>query len=266
MSTLKSWLTRLTVDQWRALEAEYTPKEPPSEEDRWKVLGLYFLFAIILVLTMYGSRGRQPFHTFFPAIVDHPDEKLYRRLWWAWSLVGLYLVPSLLYTKFVLKMKLRDLGLSTDGLLRHAPLYLGIFAVILPFAWLASGTDGFQTMYPFVPYAGRDWTTLIVWELSYAAQFFALELLFRGVLVFGPARVLGPWGIVVMTLPYMAIHFRKPFAECLGSIFAGSGLGVIAMRTRSVYLGMVIHIGVAWSMDAMVLWRRGDLPRLLGLD
>ncbi len=43
---------------------------------------------------------------------------------------------------------------------------------------------------------------------------------------------------------------------------AGLALGMVALHTRSIYAGMVIHIAVAWSMDLLALFHRGELARL----
>ena len=54
------------------------------------------------------------------------------------------------------------------------------------------------------------------------------------------------------------IHYGKPMPETLGAIGAGIILGTIAMRTKSIWGGMLIHIGVAMTMDVLAL--RGCPP------
>ena len=48
-----------------------------------------------------------------------------------------------------------------------------------------------------------------------------------------------------MIVPYCMIHYGKPMPETLGAIVAGLILGTLAMRTRSIWGGVLIHIGVA---------------------
>ncbi len=57
-----------------------------------------------------------------------------------------------------------------------------------------------------------------------------------------------------MTIPYCMIHFGKPMPEALGAIGAGVVLGLLSLKTRSIWLGAAIHIGVAWTMDALAIW------------
>jgi membrane protease YdiL (CAAX protease family) len=67
-----------------------------------------------------------------------------------------------------------------------------------------------------------------------------------------------------MVVPYCMLHFQKPGLESVGSIIAGGTLAIVALRTRSIFAGMAIHIAVAWTMDWLALWHRGELQKLLG--
>jgi membrane protease YdiL (CAAX protease family) len=90
-------------------------------------------------------------------------------------------------------------------------------------------------------------------------QFFALEFFFRGFMVHGLKDKMGVYSIAAMVVPYCMIHFTKPLPECVGSLFAGLILGLLSLRTGSVWLGALIHIAVALSMDWLSLWHRGFL-------
>jgi hypothetical protein len=45
------------------------------------------------------------------------------------------------------------------------------------------------------------------------------------------------------------LHFGKPMGEAVSSIFGGFILGVIALYSRSILGGVIIHLGVAWLME-----------------
>jgi hypothetical protein len=47
--------------------------------------------------------------------------------------------------------------------------------------------------------------------------------------------------------------------ETLGAIFAGIALGTLSLFTRSIWLGVAIHVSVAVSMDLISLWLAGKL-------
>jgi membrane protease YdiL (CAAX protease family) len=192
--------------------------------------------------------------------------RFYKDLWWCWTVIAAYSVVPGLYSRYVLKLSPSELGLNARGFLQHIWLYVGLFLLVFPFVFGVSGTEVFQDKYPLFDSrsnADEDLGLFLVWEVSYGLQFVALEFFFRGVLLFAAVRIIGPWAIPVMVIPYMMIHFGKPAAETVGAIFAGATLGLIALRTRSIYAGMAIHICVAYSMDLLSMWRKGKLWDLL---
>ncbi|SVD64640.1 uncharacterized protein METZ01_LOCUS417494, partial [marine metagenome] len=40
--------------------------------------------------------------------------------------------------------------------------------------------------------------------------------------------------------------------------------GMVALKTRSIYAGMILHITVAWLMEFLALYHKGDWARLMG--
>jgi len=90
----------------------------------------------------------------------------------------------------------------------------------------------------------------MIFELLYGADFLNVELLFRGFFVVGMAQILGKHAVMPMVIIYCFLHFGKPAGEAISSIFGGYILGIIALNTRSVWGGIIIHVGVAWMMEA----------------
>jgi len=176
---------------------------------------------------------------------------------WALLSFGAYMAVPGLLTIFVLRLRLRDVGLTARGIHRHLPLYLLLYLCVLPLVWLASKDPEFLSTYPFADSAREGLRELIVWELLYGLQFLALEFFFRGFMLFGLEKRFGWNAIVVMTLPYCMLHFHKPMPESLGAIGAGLVLGVVALRTRSILGGVIIHWAVAITMDVMAIVNSG---------
>src|SRR5437879_11122927 len=87
-----------------------------------------------------------------------------------------------------------------------------MFGVMLPILFVISQNDRFQATYPFYKIATGQplWPRFWVWELSYGLQFIGLEFFFRGFMVHGTKHRFGFYAILVMTVPYCMIHFRKP--------------------------------------------------------
>ena len=253
------WLRALTLDAWARLLHDNPPDASPEVRETYKVLGIYLVACLVLWFNRYVA-----WDSFDLVSGDwasaHP--KYFNRLWWAMVVSFGYFVPPALYVKLVLRHRLRDYGFSARGLLHHLPLYFFFFGCVFPFVVLLSDSPHFLRTYPLAKQAGSAWGMLLGWELIYALQFVTLEFFFRGFLIFGPRKQLGVWVVPIMCLPYLMLHFQKPELEAFGSIIAGLALGMVALHTRSIYAGMVIHIAVAWSMDLLALFHRGELARL----
>jgi len=61
--------------------------------------------------------------------------------------------------------------------------------------------------------------------------------------------VLGRGAVLTMVVTYCFLHFGKPLGESISSIFGGFILGVVAYETRSIWGGVILHMGIAWMMD-----------------
>jgi hypothetical protein len=100
----------------------------------------------------------------------------------------------------------------------------------------------------------------VVYELAYGWDFIATELVFRGLLVVGVASVAGRRALLPMVVTYAFLHFGKPLGETIGSVFGGYILGVLALRTQSIWGGIAIHLGVAWLMEVAAFLQIGLRP------
>ena len=69
----------------------------------------------------------------------------------------------------------------------------------------------------------------------------------------GMGQVMGRLAVWVAMVPYCMIHYHKPLPEALAAIVAGLVLGEVAQRTQSIAGGVIVHIGVALTMDMLVL-------------
>jgi membrane protease YdiL (CAAX protease family) len=133
-------------------------------------------------------------------------------------------------------------------------------AIVLPAMLLVARQPDFGAYYPFYKTASRSWFDFLAWEAMYFAQFFALEMFFRGFWLGALRRSLGSGAIFAMIVPYCMIHYGKPFLEANGAIIAGMALGSLSMKTKSIYQGFLVHITVAGLMDWLALSHRHALP------
>jgi len=115
------------------------------------------------------------------------------------------------------------------------PVCLAAMAVIL---------YGVGKMPEFRSYYHRyaiDWSRLL---LDAALYMFAWEFLFRGYMLFGLEKSIGKSAIFVQAIPFVLLHFGKPFLETLACIPGGFILGYVAYRTRSFLPCFIIHFGI----------------------
>lgn len=102
-----------------------------------------------------------------------------------------------------------------------------------------------------------EWVAVLVFQVAYGFDFISTEYFFRGFLVIGLYRYLGPHVLLPMAASYAVLHFGKPAAEAFSSIFGGYILGVIALHHKSIWGGVTVHVGLAWMMEMAGYLMRG---------
>jgi hypothetical protein len=138
--------------------------------------------------------------------------------------------------------------------------YFIMLAIMIPFIGLASFLPGFLNQYPMYnsgnslhPYPQPEFLFAGIYEIGYALNFISVELFFRGFLVVGLMQFAGRKVVLAMAASYCFLHFGKPSGEAISSIFGGYILGVIAYETKSIWGGVIIHIGIAWAMELVAI-------------
>lgn len=210
--------------------------------------------AAILSNTRFASIGNE-------AAVP-TNNNLYGLIWWVFVSMMFYFVVPALFVKTIQKRKLSEIGLAMSIEKGFFRLLVLCIAIMLPLVYWMSLTGSFATKYPFLQvYNGAPYlsSTLLVWEIVYFIQFFGLEFFFRGFLVHSLKPSLGFYSIFAMMVPYCMIHFQKPMAETFSAIFAGIFLGWISYKNGSIWLGLVLHCTVAFTMDVLALNAKGLL-------
>jgi uncharacterized protein len=187
---------------------------------------------------------------------------LYGLVWWVFVSVFFYFVVPAIWVRFVQRRSLSEIGLKFQIEEGFWKLLAVCVSIMLPLVYAMSLTASFSEKYPFLRFYTADaplGSVLLIWELVYFLQFFGLEFFFRGFLVHSLKPSLGIYSIFVMTVPYAMIHFQKPMPETFAAIFAGIFLGWLSYRKGSIWLGLILHCVVAFSMDILALYQKGLL-------
>ena len=145
-------------------------------------------------------------------------------------------------------------GLTKKGL--NWKPYLLMLLIMVPLIAAASTQPDFLAVYPKLKSIGGvynatgiSWWHKLLFELSYGSDFISIELFFRGFLILAFIKWVGKDAILPMACFYCTIHFGKPLGECISSYFGGIILGVVVYHTRSIYGGLLVHLGIAWLME-----------------
>lgn len=181
-------------------------------------------------------------------------------LWWTLCHFLTFIVLPFLVIVFGFKQSVLDFGWRWNQVSEHWRGYLLLLSPILVFVVMVSFGEDFVNHYPFYDNAGRSWLDFLLWELLYMSQFVFLEFFFRGFMLNALRPAIGANAIWVMCVPYMMIHLPKLALEATGAILFGLFLGILALQSRSIWGGVLVHAGVALSMDIAALVRKQELP------
>lgn len=133
-------------------------------------------------------------------------------------------------------------------------LYFLLLALMVPLVLLAATLPSFLAAYPKAIrdaglYSSDNISRFILFELAYGLDFLSIEFFFRGFLIIAFIRYAGMRAIIPAACFYCCIHLGKPMPEAISSFFGGLLLGIISYHTRSIWGGLLIHVGIAWLME-----------------
>jgi membrane protease YdiL (CAAX protease family) len=139
--------------------------------------------------------------------------------------------------------------------LKDVKPYLIMLLIMIPLIALASTQNDFLQMYPKAKFIAQlDLPSkklhYIIYELCYGFDFVSIEFFFRGFLILSLLKICGPHCIVPVACFYCSIHFGKPMGEAISSFWGGLLLGIVSYNTQSIWGGLIVHLGIAWLMEA----------------
>ncbi|MEX2161604.1 MAG: CPBP family intramembrane glutamic endopeptidase [Anaerolineales bacterium] len=161
---------------------------------------------------------------------------------------GLYLLIPLALIVLVFRKSPREYGFQWgDWRAGLALTAIGI-AIAAPIIWFVARGDA-----AMVRYYARDWNAA-----APALTFLDLigwEFFFRGLLLFGYARVFGAHALWLQAVPFALAHLSKPAVETYSTIFGGFLFGLVAWRTKSFLYPFLIH----WFIATFVMFAAASM-------
>lgn len=231
-----------------------------SESPDLKPVALICITACICLGIVQFAGRDATYLQLFPTRTVDPYRILRLRTWWvAWILVGFLVLPMAVSLCRPVNL-FRECHLSWQGFRSHFWIYGVLYLAVLPLIFVASLAPAFYSYYPIYGLAGRSWSDFALWESLYGGQFIAVEFFFRGFLLGGLGKYLGVLAVPISVMPYMMVHFGKPWTEAYAAVAAGFVLGWLAWKTRSIWGGVFVHGAVAVTMDVFALIQRGHGP------
>lgn len=205
----------------------------------------------VLVLGHHYARSSF-FRTHFGEGLEGLSAKVGPHLYWLLASFVLDGLVAYLAVSVTPRIQPRDTGIGLGDWkfgLQATAILLGLF---LPVVFIASRLPAFASHYPLCGAVRSSGTGFVLYELAFLLYFIGWEYLFRGYLLFSLERSIGRMAIFAQMMPFVIAHFGKPQLEIFGSIIAGIALGLLALRTRSMWYGVIIHFVAALSLDLFV--------------
>lgn len=215
------------------------------------------LFKIIFLLALLSTKVWFSYHYQLSPVGSYQDSYLFSRISNRIVNLAFYVIGMLSFYKLFEIDNKNLYGFATKEFHWKPFVYLLLFMLPL-LTWASVQADFLQTYPRLHPNAVKEnyWTWFALFEPLYLLEFVGLEWFFRGFMVVGMVKLLGHRAILPMALTYCVFHFGKPMGECIGSLFGGYILGVISYYSRSIWGGVIVHMGVALLMDIFALISR----------
>ena len=214
-----------------------------------KIVIIFFSVAVLQTISWYIT-SRMFFRiNLYEVYQFHPQVYLIEYLYWFIGDFLTFFVLPVLIIRLVLKEKLSDYGLRIGDYKIGLKISFIFLAIMLPLVWFVSSSDEFANVYPHLPSAKQSWQIFFIYELGLLIYMIAWEFVWRGYMLFGLYAKFGFYSIFIQMIPFVILHNGKPMLETFGSILAGLALGILALRTKSIFYCVLAHMSVMFSID-----------------
>lgn len=213
----------------------------------------WFWMILFLAPAFFSFRINFDFHQTIIKNICSGDEQLFwtRSLNWV---VRVFVVMIPVFIIWWIKDRNNQPFYGTI-VLKNVKPYLTMLLIMIPLIALASTQNDFLQMYPKAKFVdplnlpSKRWY-YIIYELCYGFDFISIEFFFRGFLILSLAKICGTHCVIPVACFYCTIHFGKPMGEAISSFWGGLLLGIISYNTKSIWGGLIVHLGIAWLMEA----------------
>jgi len=211
-----------------------------------------------ILLTIYRCYTEaQNFMVYFPALGNIVNGEVYAYLLEYSSFFVLMLVIPVLMSLFSRRSGVLLSLFSLRGVKKNLLWVLATLAVVvIPSAYYASTLSTVLTEYPLPRVLLQNQQMLPVYFLGlFFLYYLPWEFFFRGFLLFGLKDKYGtPAAVLIQTISSCLVHIGKPTPEVIGSIPFGIIFGVIALRTKNIWIVVLLHAALGIFTDLFIIY------------
>jgi membrane protease YdiL (CAAX protease family) len=149
----------------------------------------------------------------------------------------------LIKTKF--KQSLSDFGLGL-GDWKFGLTVIGVTTILSPFLVYQSAQSiehltFYRNEFPLLITSNSP-TLFAAWCLTLLPHYIGYEFFYRGYILFGLEKRIGSYGaILFQTTLTILMHIGKPMGETWGAAIGGILMGLLVLRTRSIWYVVIFH-------------------------
>lgn len=220
----------------------------------------YYILLICapILLTIYRCfTEAQNFMVYFPGLNGSVHGEVYAYLLEYFSFFVLMLVIPVLISLFSKRSGVLLSLFSMKGVKKNLLWVLATLAVVvIPSAYYASTLSTVLIEYPLPRVLLQNQQSLPVYFLGLFFLFYLpWEFFFRGFLLFGLKDKYGTLpAILIQTISSCLVHIGKPTPEIIGSIPFGIIFGVIAIRTKNIWIVVLLHAALGIFTDLFIIY------------
>lgn len=227
-----------------------------------KELNTYLiLLSAPVLLSVYYYFGYSHFYmqTFVKNLVESPLGEFNSRIYQFVSFFILMFVVPAVFLKPRIGMSFTELGMGLGDKKFGFKLIAIILPILIPVMYFATNAPDIIAEYPLSKTLYQRPDLVFPYELAYILFYYiAWEFYFRGFLLFSLEKKFGGINaILIQTISSCLIHIGKPAGETIGSIIVGVIFGYLALRTRSIWYVLILHVAIGVSTDLYVLFFHG---------
>ena len=220
-----------------------------------KIVTIFVSIALLQAVSFHFASTKFFYDAGLSGYVPASYSELYANLYWFGAdIILLFIIPALIIL-FYFREKIQNYGLVSGSVKTGLKLSLPVILLMALLIWFVSASEEFTQSYPSLKTAADFSLQFLIYEIALLIYLIAWEFIWRGYMLFGLEEKFGYYAVFIQMIPFVIMHAGKPFIEMLGAIPGGIFLGVLALRTRSIFYGVIIHFFVMLFIDAISILR-----------